>query len=92
PEAGLEAMPMAQRFQPDPRPGPEALCFAREQRERLQQLLHRLSPPLRGAVELHDLAGNSVPAAAHAMGVTPATFKCRLFRARRRLHAMARYA
>ena len=92
PQAALDDLPLAQRLQPDSGPGPEALCVAREQRERLQHLLKRLSPPLRGAVELHDLAGNSVSVAARALGVTPATLKCRLFRARRRLQAMARYA
>lgn len=92
PAASLEDAPAAVRAQPDSRPSPEALCAERERHQRLHALLHRLSPALRRAIEVHDLEGQSLPAAARELGISPAALKCRLFRARQRLLVLARYS
>lgn len=89
PLASLEEIPAVGSAHPDPRPSPEALCAERERHQRLHLLLRRLSPALRRAVEVCDLEGQSLPAAACTLGISPAALKCRLFRARQRLHALA---
>lgn len=92
PAASLEALPALEQVQPDPRPSPEALCAERERHERLRLLLHRLSPALRRAIEVCDLGGQTLPAAARELGISPSALKCRLFRARQRLLVLARYS
>ncbi len=88
PTVSLEAMTDAGREFSDFRMGPEARCWEHERRERLEQLLHRLSPPLRRAIEAYELEGLSCRDAAARLGIKPATLKCRLFRGRRRLAAL----
>ncbi len=73
----------------DNRPGPEAKCLEGERRQRLRHLLRRLSPPVRQALELCDLEGQSCRQAAETLGIQPAALKCRLFRGRARLAMFA---
>lgn len=88
PTVSLEALTEAGREFSDFRLGPEARCWENERRERLEQLLQRLSPPLRRAIEAYEIDGLSCREAAARLGIKPATLKCRLFRGRRRLAAL----
>jgi len=85
----LDALPAAADLFADPGPSPEAQCREGERVRRLRRMLARLSPALRGAVELYEIEGLSCREAAVRLGVTPATFKCRLFRGRARLAQLA---
>ncbi|MGH9468236.1 MAG: RNA polymerase sigma factor [Terriglobales bacterium] len=89
PLASLEAVALAGHQFPDHQPSPELRCLHRERHDRLRHLLVRLSLPLRQAIVLCELRGLSCAQAAARLGCKPATLKCRLFRARQRLTALA---
>jgi RNA polymerase sigma-70 factor (ECF subfamily) len=69
----------------DPQPNPEALCARTEMTETMRQGLARLSPKLRRAFELRELAGLSTREAAKTLGITRNTLKSRVVRARANL-------
>jgi RNA polymerase sigma-70 factor, ECF subfamily len=79
-----EQVPAAERF-PDDGPSPEELYAGFELSERLRENLEGLSPVLRRAFELRELAGLTADEAAKALGVSRNTLKARLWRARHQL-------
>ncbi len=66
----------------DTRPNPEVLCARTEMDETLRRALGQLSPKLRSAFQLRELAGLSTREAANTLGVATNTLKCRVARAR----------
>lgn len=81
---GEEQIPAAERFA-DEGPSPEELYAGHELAERLRENLEGLSPVLRHAFELRELAGFTADEAAKALGVSRNTLKARLWRARQQL-------
>lgn len=81
-----ESTPAVDRY-PDNRPSPEELYAGSEFSERLRKNLEDLSPILRRAFELRELAGLTADEAAKALGVSRNTLKARLWRARHQLAA-----
>lgn len=66
-------------------PGPERLAQARENTDRVQEALTRLTPNLRMAIILVDLEGSPREEAASALGCSLAALDVRLHRGRGRL-------
>lgn len=66
-------------------PGPERLAQAREDSDRVQAALVRLTPNLRMAVVLVDLEGSAREEAAAALGCSLAALDVRLHRGRQKL-------
>jgi RNA polymerase sigma-70 factor, ECF subfamily len=66
----------------DARPNPETICAQTEMEETLRAALGRVSPKLRVAFQLREIAGYSTREAAQALGVTTNTLKSRVSRAR----------
>lgn len=83
-DAREEQVPAAERF-PDDGPSPEELYAGFELSERLRENLNGLSPVLRRAFELREIAGLTADEAAKALGVSRNTLKARLWRARHQL-------
>jgi RNA polymerase sigma-70 factor (ECF subfamily) len=81
----LESMPEAVA---DLRPDPESLCAAIEANAIIEKHVRRLPPPLRAAFRLGAIDGLSAAESSRALGVSVATFKSRIFRARRQLATM----
>lgn len=79
-----EQLPAVERFADDG-PNPEDLCAGSELRERLRENLEDLSPVLRRAFELREIAGLTADEAAKELGVSRNTLKARLWRARHQL-------
>ena len=69
----------------DAGPGPERWAEARENTDRVQAALSRLTPPLRLAVAMVDLEGSPREDAAAALGCSLAALDVRLHRGRARL-------
>lgn len=69
----------------DAGPGPERWAEARENSDRVQAALSRLTPPLRLAVALVDLEGSTREEAAAALGCSLSALDVRLHRGRRML-------
>lgn len=69
----------------DAQPNPEALCARTEMNEAIRRGLGKLSPKLRSAFELRELAGLSTREAANTLGITKNTLKSRVVRARANL-------
>jgi RNA polymerase sigma-70 factor, ECF subfamily len=69
----------------DDRPNPEQVYAGREIGEMIDENLHELSPLLRTAFELHEVAGYSTEEAAEKLGVAENTLKARCWRARHQL-------
>jgi len=69
----------------DSRPSPESDCIQSELRGYLMKSVSGLSPLLREAVRLHDLAGLSTKEVANILGVPDGTVKARVSRARLKL-------
>jgi RNA polymerase sigma-70 factor, ECF subfamily len=69
----------------DARPSPESDCIQSELHGYLMKSVCRLSPLLREAVRLHDLAGLSTKEVANILGVPDGTVKARVSRARLKL-------
>jgi RNA polymerase sigma-70 factor, ECF subfamily len=69
----------------DSRPSPEGDCITAEMRGRLVQLITELSPSLRKAIQLRYLDGLSTNEAARILGVSDATVKVWVSRARAKL-------
>ena len=66
-------------------PSPEDSCLAQELNQILSAALERLTPGLRKAIELRELAELSTEDAARAMGLSVAAVKARIFHGRRKL-------
>jgi RNA polymerase sigma-70 factor (ECF subfamily) len=66
----------------DARPNPESVCAQTEMEEKVRRALRHISPKLRIAFQLRELAGFSPQEAAEALGITPNTLKSRVSRAR----------
>jgi RNA polymerase sigma-70 factor (ECF subfamily) len=79
-----EQLPAVERF-PDDGPSPEELYAGFELSERLRENLEGLSPVLRRAFELREIAGLTADEAAKELGVSRNTLKARLWRARHQL-------
>lgn len=69
----------------DAEPGPERWAQAREDSDRVQAALARLTPAMRAAVALVDLEGSSREEAAAALGCSLTALDVRLHRGRQRL-------
>ena len=69
----------------DPRPNPEASYFAGEIVETLTTAVGELTPRLRTAIELRELADLSTRETARRMGVSVGAVKARVFRGRKHL-------
>ncbi|MFI5360754.1 MAG: RNA polymerase sigma factor [Elusimicrobiota bacterium] len=69
----------------DAGPGPERWAQARDESERVQNALDRLTPPLRMAVAMVDLEGSTREEAAGALGCSLSALDVRLHRGRSRL-------
>jgi RNA polymerase sigma-70 factor (ECF subfamily) len=66
---------------------PDAALLRTDRREVLESAIAALPPGYRAVLILRDLEGLSTDEAAHALGLTPATVKVRLHRARLTLRA-----
>ena len=69
----------------DAGPGPERWAEARDNSDRVQGALGRLTPPLRMAVAMVDLEGSTREEAAAALGCSLSALDVRLHRGRHRL-------
>jgi RNA polymerase sigma-70 factor (ECF subfamily) len=69
----------------DQRPTPEQECIARELLERAQREMHKLHRSYQSVLETRDIGQDSIRDCASELGITIATFKSRLSRARSRL-------
>jgi RNA polymerase sigma-70 factor (ECF subfamily) len=66
----------------DTRPNPEVTCAQTEMEEKLDEALSAISPKLRIAFQMRELAGMSTRDTANALGITVNTLKSRMLRAR----------
>lgn len=64
------------------RPNPETRCAQTEAKQRLHQALTHISPKLRVAFEMREIAGFSTKETAQVMGITTSSLKSRVKRAR----------
>ncbi len=69
----------------DSSPDPEATCLQREAAQILSAAMHKLTPPVRTAVELRELGELSTRETALRMGLSVAAVKARVFLGRRKL-------
>ncbi len=69
----------------DRRPNPEGECIKSDLRTHLTQLVMELSPALRRVIQLRDLDGLTTNEAARLLGLSNATVKAQLSRARSKL-------
>ncbi len=82
--SGEDQTPAVERFR-DEGPSPEQLYAGYELSERLRTNLEGLSPVLRRAFELRELAGLTADETAKVLGVSRNTLKARLWRAKHQL-------
>lgn len=75
---------------PETRPSPEDECASSESRGFLTQFLSELSPALRRAIQLRYMDGLTIREAADVLGVSQATVKSNVSRARSKLKRMMR--
>jgi len=83
-DAREEQLPAVERF-PDDGPSPEEIYAESELGQRLRENLEGLSPVLRRAFELREIAGLTADEAARELGVSRNMLKARLWRARHQL-------
>ncbi|MGA9563910.1 MAG: sigma-70 family RNA polymerase sigma factor, partial [Candidatus Korobacteraceae bacterium] len=69
----------------DRRPNPEGECIQSDLRTHLTELVMELSPALRRVIQLRDLDGLTTNEAARHLGLSRATVKAQLSRARSKL-------
>jgi RNA polymerase sigma-70 factor, ECF subfamily len=69
----------------DIRPNPEDDCVSSDMRRQIRQVVTKLSPSLRKAIQLRDLEGLTISEAARILGVPEGTLKCQVSRARSKL-------
>jgi RNA polymerase sigma-70 factor (ECF subfamily) len=84
-----DEIPWAERI-PDPQPDPEKVCAEEETLQWIDVWLGKMSPMLRQAFTMTYYEEMSTEEAGAMLGVTPGTFKSRLFRAKRLLMKQAR--
>jgi RNA polymerase sigma-70 factor (ECF subfamily) len=89
--AAEENEPWFERI-PSAEPDPETSCANAEALGLIEELAAQLRPPLRQAFSIYYGEDMSVPEARLAAGVSTATFKARLFRARRQVISRAKRA
>jgi RNA polymerase sigma-70 factor, ECF subfamily len=70
---------------PDSSPGPEASYAQREREQILSSAMDKLTPQMRQALELREIAELSTEETAERMGVSIGAVKARIFHAKRRL-------
>ena len=70
----------------DARPNPEVTCAQTEMEEKLDEALRSISPKLRVAFQMRELAGMSTKETANALGISVNTLKSRMVRARAALN------
>jgi RNA polymerase sigma-70 factor, ECF subfamily len=68
-------------------PNPEQICDQRQQRIRLLMAIRKLKPTLRAVLEIQMMQSYSVREIAHALDISEAAVKSRLYRARNQLMA-----
>jgi RNA polymerase sigma-70 factor (ECF subfamily) len=66
----------------DAGPSPEAVYAEKEMEKLLSRALSRVSPRLRTAFQMREMAGFSTRETAYVLGITPDALKCRVNRAR----------
>jgi RNA polymerase sigma-70 factor, ECF subfamily len=66
----------------DAGPTPERICAQTEMEEKVRRALARISPKLRVAIQMREVAGFSTKETAEALGITANTLKSRICRAR----------
>jgi RNA polymerase sigma-70 factor (ECF subfamily) len=66
----------------DAGPTPERICEQTERQEMLREALAQISPKLRAALQMREIAGLSTREAADALRITKNTLKSRIHRAR----------
>jgi RNA polymerase sigma-70 factor (ECF subfamily) len=76
----------------DNRPSPEETCIKTELRDRVLEIVPRLSPPLRRAFQFCDLDGLTTRETAKILGIAEGTVKAQLARARAKLARRLRKA
>jgi RNA polymerase sigma-70 factor, ECF subfamily len=92
PDAGMEEdTPWIERIQ-SAKPDPEESCAEAETLHLVDRLLHTASPTIRAAFKLKHYDDVSAEEGACHLGITPNTFKSRVFRARRHLRARGKYS
>jgi RNA polymerase sigma-70 factor (ECF subfamily) len=84
-ESSAENEPSLLLDAPDPGPSPEDRYSQREWKQILSRAMSELSPAIRTAIELRDLAELSTGETAGVMRVSVAAVKARLFHGRRKL-------
>jgi RNA polymerase sigma-70 factor (ECF subfamily) len=72
----------------DPRPDPEQLLIQKREYDRLLQLLEKLPPKMRAALELKAFRECSVEETGRLLGMSESAAKSRLFRARRQFEML----
>ena len=70
---------------PDPAPNPEETCLKLERKRIVSAAISKLTPTVRTALELRELAEVSTRETAQLMGISVAAVKARLFHGRRKL-------
>jgi RNA polymerase sigma-70 factor (ECF subfamily) len=70
---------------PDPAPNPEEICLQLERKRIVSAAINKLTPTVRSALELRELAEVSTRETARLMGISVAAVKARLFHGRRKL-------
>jgi RNA polymerase sigma-70 factor (ECF subfamily) len=71
----------------DPAPNPEQMCDSGQRRIRLQRAIRKLSPHLRGPIEMQLANDSSMKEISRALDISVASVKARLHRARARISA-----
>jgi RNA polymerase sigma-70 factor (ECF subfamily) len=70
---------------PDPAPNPEETCLQFERKRIVSAAINKLTPAVRTALQLRELAEVSTQETARLMGISVAAVKARLFHGRRKL-------
>jgi predicted DNA-binding protein (UPF0251 family) len=70
----------------DSRLSPEGVFLKSEQKRILSAAMNKLTPKVRKAIELRELAELSMEEAARVMGLSVGAVKARVFHGRRKLH------
>jgi RNA polymerase sigma-70 factor (ECF subfamily) len=76
---------------PDSGPNPEDSCLLREQKRILSAAVNELTPGMRKAIELRELAELSTGETAQVMGLSVGAVKARVFHGRRKLRKTLKY-
>src|SRR5260370_29519218 len=83
--SGNEEVPLGLNM-PDSRADPESAFLQSERNRILSEAMNKLTPGIRTAIELRDLAELSTKEAARVMGLSVEAVKCRVHQGRKKLH------